>query len=146
MTTWFFGESTIDCHTYCNAIMDAIFRINNLGPVVVQCIDEWHRLAMTSEEMREYLWKDTRLTSLMVECILGSLSEEEIHRKIGEKVWWEAAFLRKLILRRMDLVYEGKEAKVPRWNDRKTYYQRYPTPHIASGRNNADLGWSQWRG
>ncbi|GIZ38048.1 hypothetical protein CKM354_000147500 [Cercospora kikuchii] len=145
--TWFFGDRNTHDFEYCNAIMDAIFQIENLGAVVVECMDEWHRLAMTSEEMWECLWRDTPLTSLMADCILGFLSEQELYRKIGEKVWWEAAFLRKLVLRRLVLGYEGKEVKVPSWDDRETYYQRYPqvSTHVPLARDNVERG-SRWRG
>ncbi|KAM3421318.1 hypothetical protein BST61_g1716 [Cercospora zeina] len=121
IATWFFGYSRVCDSEYCTAIIEAIFKLDNLGPAVVACMDEWNWEALAFDEMRLLLEKDTKLMDLMVDCIMGFLSEEEVNEKIGTRVWWETEFLHKLSFKRMVLEYEPREARLPSWEDREKY-------------------------
>ena len=117
---WFSAHTFRD-RGYCNAVIDAILQLPNLGQCAIRAITEWEVRALFNMETARHLEEDTPLLRLLVDCVAAATTPEEMKKNLLDYTW-SLSFGSKMTLRIWDFDRYGVMMRVPSFENRRTYY------------------------
>lgn len=107
---------------FCNAAIDAILHLPNLGPCAIICTTKWCARAMGGDSIvAQHLDEDTPLLKLMLDSVAATMTPNLMRSNFLDGTW-SLDFGAKLTLRLNTFVHFGVEVRVPTLGERQRYY------------------------